>query len=192
VKLRSVICAVQSLRGCCSCFSAQSTARHDGLPLRRSGLYTPAEYHHARASKFSNHNVIYQCTGQCLRGGSSRSKRARSPFVHKINAGNHRPFSGVRGPVQSTSEDELQHSSQPGRSNSISPSVVCNQGASEQHEDYQQADWHPISPDGAQESACLHGSVKRSRRQHTREQQHFYWQEDLAMNVYHHTCALAN
>jgi len=78
------------------------------------------------------------------------------------------------------------------RSNSISPIVVRNQGASEQHEDYQQADWHPISPDGAQESAQLHGSVKRSRHQHTREQQYLYWQEDLAMNVYRHTCALAN
>ena len=185
--LRSVICCVQSLRGSCSCFSAQSTARHDGLPLKRSGVYTPAEYHHARASKFSNHMVIYHCSGPCWRGGPSRSMRARSPSGQKINAGSHRPFSGVRGPLHSTSEDELQHSSQPGRSNSISPIVVRNQGASERHEDYQQADWHPISPDGAQESARLHGSVKRSRHQHTREQQYLYWQEDLAMNVYHHT-----
>ncbi len=27
---------------------ARSTARHAGLPLTRSGLYTPADYHHAR------------------------------------------------------------------------------------------------------------------------------------------------
>jgi len=110
-------------------------------------------------------------------------KRACSPSVQKINAGSHRPFSGVRGPVHSTSEDELQHSSQPGRSNSISPIIVCNQGASEQHEDYQQVDWHHVSPDGAQESACLHGSVKRNRHQHEREQQYFYWQEDLAIVI---------
>ncbi len=139
-----------------------------------------------------NKIVIYYCTGSRLRGGPSRSRRARSPSVQKINSYSHRPFSGVRGPLHSTSEDELQHSSQPGRSNSISPIVVRNQGASEQHEDYQQADWHHISPDGAQESAQLHGSVKHSRHQHTREQQYFYWQEDLAMNVYRHTCALAN
>ena len=79
-----------------------------------------------------------------------------------------------------------------GRSNSVSPIVVRNQGASERHEYYQQADWHPISPDGAQESARVHGSVKRSRHQHTREQQYLYWQEDLAMNLYRHTFALAN
>lgn len=31
---------------------------------------------------------------------------------------------------------------------------------------------------------------KRSRHQYTREQQYFYWQEDVAVNVYRHTCAL--
>ncbi len=114
-------------------------------------MYTPADYHHARASKVWNHTVIYHCTGPRLKGGPSRSKMARWPFVQKINAGSHRPFSGVLGPAHRTSEDEHQHSSQPGRSNNMSPSVVRNQGASERHEDYQQADWHPISPDGAQE-----------------------------------------
>ena len=101
-----------------------------------------------------------------------------------INAGSHRPFSGVLVPGHSTSEDEHQHSSQPGRSNSRSSSVVRNQGASERHEDYQQADWHPISPGRAQECAHLPGSVKRSTTQHTTEQQHFSYQDDLAMNVY--------
>lgn len=127
-----------------------------------------------------------------MRGAPGKSKRARSPSVQEINTGSHRPFSGVRGRVHSTSEDVLQYRSQPGRSKGFSPIVVRKQGASEQHEDDQQVDWQPISPDAAQHSARLHSSDKRSRHQHTREQQYFHWQEDLATNVYRRTCALAN
>ncbi|DBA98318.1 TPA: hypothetical protein ACH3X1_001238 [Trebouxia sp. C0004] len=120
--------------------------------------------------------VSVRCTGACMRGGPSSSKRVRSPSVQEVSTGSHRPFSGVRGRVYSAGQAELQHSSQPGRSNSFSPT---NQGDPEQHEDDQRIDWQPISPDGAQDSARLHSSDKRSRRQHTREQQYFHWQEDL-------------
>ena len=109
-----------------------------------------------------------------MRGAPGKSKRARSPSVQEIDTGSHRPFSGVRGRIYSTSEDVLQYRSQPGRSKGFSPIVVHEQGASEQHEDDQQVDWQPISPDAAQHSARLHSSDKRSRYQHTREQQYFH------------------
>ncbi|DBA78758.1 TPA: hypothetical protein ACH3X1_008665 [Trebouxia sp. C0004] len=123
---------------------------------------------------------------------TNRSKRVRSPPVQQVSTGSHRPFLGVRGRVYSATQAELQHSSQPGRSNSFSPIVVRNQGDPEQHEDDQRIDWQPISPDDAQDSARLHSSDKRSRHQHTREQQYFHWQEELAANVYCSTCALAS
>ncbi|DBA78893.1 TPA: hypothetical protein ACH3X1_008775 [Trebouxia sp. C0004] len=93
--------------------------------------------------------VLVRGTGPCMRGGPSRSKRVRSPSVQEVSTGSHRPFSGVRGRVYSAGQAELQHSSQPGRSNSFSPIVVRNQGDPEQHEDDQRIDWQPISPDSA-------------------------------------------
>ena len=108
-----------------------------------------------------------------------RSQRAGLPYVQEINDGSHQLLSGVRGRVHSTSGDKLQHSSQPGGSNSFSPTIVRKQGASQHHEDYQQARWHLISPDGTQGSARLHGSDKRSRHQHLREQQYIYRQKHL-------------
>jgi len=86
-----------------------------------------------------------------LKRRTQQIKEGKLTICSMINAGSHWPFSGVLALVHSTSEIEHQHSSQPGRSNSMPLSVVRNQGASERHEDYQQADWHPISPDRAQE-----------------------------------------
>lgn len=154
--------------------SSKSSARYDGQLLKRSGVHTSAECYLARAYKFSKHTVIVHCTGSYLKGGPSRSQRAGLPYVQDIDDGSHQPVSGVRGRVHSTSGDKLQHSSQPGGSNSFSPIIVRKQGASEHHEDYQQARWHLISPDGTQGSARLHGSDKRSRHQRLREQQYIY------------------
>ncbi len=86
-----------------------------------------------------------------LKRRTQQIKEGKLTICSVIKAGSHRPFSGVLALVHSTNEDEYQHSSQPGRSSSMSSSVVCNEGASERHEDSQQADWHPISPDRAQE-----------------------------------------
>ncbi len=86
-----------------------------------------------------------------LKRRTQQIKEGKLIVCSVIKAGSRRPFSGVLALVHSTSEDEHQHSSQPGRSISVSSRVVCNQGASERHEYSQQANWHPISPDRAQE-----------------------------------------